>query len=172
MILTELPAGAVLYRAHAPNRASEPTSGAGAAKKGGRFNREGVQALYLSMDAQTALNEYQQTSPFLPPCTICSYTAALRDLVDLRQLKRGEPWDDLWHDWREDWRYQKFEQHIEPPTWVLGDLVRDRGYTGIVFPSQVNKGGVNEGNVCRRGGGAQLFKEVNQASRIAVGKAD
>ncbi|WP_168788706.1 RES family NAD+ phosphorylase [Paraburkholderia aromaticivorans] len=142
MILTDLPKGTMLYRAHAPRWADRPTSGAGAALKGGRFNREGVEALYLSVEELTALREYQQTSPFLPPCTMCSYSAELRDLVDLRQLDRSS-WDELWHDWREDWRYWKFDQHIEPPTWVLGDLVRESGYPGIVFQSQTHDGGTN-----------------------------
>ena len=74
---------------------------------------------------------------------MCSYTAALRDLVDLRKLHHGEPWDELWHDWREDWRHLKFEQHIEPPTWVLGDLVLAHSYTGILFPSQTPGCGTN-----------------------------
>jgi RES domain-containing protein len=74
---------------------------------------------------------------------MCSYTASLRDLVDLRQLHRGAPWDELWHDWREDWRHLKFERHIEPPTWVLADMVLAQGYTGILFPSQAHEGGTN-----------------------------
>lgn len=143
MILVDLPPGTPLFRAHAPQWASRPVSGAGAALRGGRFNREGVEALYLSLDETTALREYQQTSPFLPPCTICSYAATLRGLVDLRQLHRGPPWDDLWHDWREDWRLLKFERHVEPPTWVLADLVLARGCTGILFPSLTHEGGTN-----------------------------
>jgi len=143
MILTHLPAGTTLYRAHTPRWASRPASGAGAAIRGGRFNREGVEALYLSLEELTALREYQQTSPFLPPCTLCSYTATLENLVDLRQLHHGDPWDDLWHDWRENWRHLKFELHIEPPSWVLSDLVRSKGYMGILFPSQTNEGGTN-----------------------------
>lgn len=143
MILEHLPAGTLLYRAHMPEWASSPRSGAGAARKGGRFNREGVEALYLSLDEITALREYQQTSPFLPPCTVCSYTATLVNLVDLRQLHHGDPWDDLWHSWQEDWRHQKFDLHVEPPTWVLGDLMLDAGHTGIIFPSMVNPGGAN-----------------------------
>lgn len=143
MILCDLPPGTTLFRAHVPRWANRPISGAGAAARGGRFNREGVEALYLSLDEVTALREYQQTSPFLPPCTICSYTAALRDLVDLRQLCHGEPWDALWHDWREDWRHLRFELHIEPPTWVLADMVMTRGCSGILFPSQAHEGGTN-----------------------------
>lgn len=114
-----------------------------AARKGGRFNREGVEALYLALDEVTALREYQQTSPFLPPCTVCSYTATLVNLVDRQQLSHGAPWDDLWHSWREDWRHHKFDLHVEPPTWVLGDLVLEAGHTGIIFPSIANPGGAN-----------------------------
>ena len=63
MILHDLPPGTTLFRAHTPQWASRPTSGAGAAAKGGRFNREGIEALYLSLEELTALREYQQTSP-------------------------------------------------------------------------------------------------------------
>lgn len=143
MILVDLPSGTPLFRGHVPQWASHPVSGAGAAVRGGRFNREGIEALYLSLDETTALREYQQTSPFLPPCTICSYAAALHDLVDLRQLHHGAPWDELWHDWREDWRLLRFELHIEPPTWVLADMVLERGHTGILFPSLAHAGGTN-----------------------------
>lgn len=86
LILSDPPPGTRLFRAHTPQWASRLTRGAGAATRGGRFNREGVEALYLSLDEVTALRESQQTSPLLPPCTMCSYTVALRDLVDLRQL--------------------------------------------------------------------------------------
>lgn len=134
MILSDLAPGTTLFRAHIPQWASRPASGAGAAARGGRFNREGAETLYRSLDELTALREYQQTSPFLPPCTKCFYTVALRSLVDLRQLHVGEPWDELWHDWR----HLKFEQHIEPPTWVLAE-----GHTGIIFPSLTHKEGAN-----------------------------
>nr|WP_250889066.1 RES domain-containing protein [Mesorhizobium sp. dw_380] len=43
-----------------PKWALLPTSGAGAAIDGGHFNRPGVEALYLSRSAQTALDEYRQ----------------------------------------------------------------------------------------------------------------
>lgn len=143
MILCDLPPGTTLFRAHTPQWATQPTSGAGAAARGGRFNRAGVEALYLSLDELTALREYQQTSPFLPPCTMCSYTVALRGLVDLRQLHRSQRWEELWHDWREDWRHLLLERRIEPPTWVLADMVRAQGHTGIVFPSLTHTGGTN-----------------------------
>ncbi|MET3524880.1 RES domain-containing protein [Mesorhizobium abyssinicae] len=45
------------HRCLAPKWAFLPTSSAGAAIDGGRFNRPGVEALYLSRSAQTALDE-------------------------------------------------------------------------------------------------------------------
>lgn len=143
MILFDGPLRTTLYRALMLRWAMEPTSGAGAARQGGRFNRPGVEALYLSFTTATALQEYQQTSPFLPPCTLCSYDMQFDGLVDLRQLTDGPPWDDLWQDWRDDWRRSLLELHIEPPTWVLSDLVREAGHRGIVFPSMLVPDGVN-----------------------------
>lgn len=67
MILVDLPPGTPLFRARTPQWAIRPTSGAGAALRGGRFNREGVEALYLSLDEVTALREYPQTSAALHP---------------------------------------------------------------------------------------------------------
>lgn len=142
MILADLPAGTLLFRAHTPRWSAYPTSGKGAAVYGGRFNREGVEALYLSLESATALQEYQQTSPFLPPCTLCSYRARLSRLVDLRQLDHSG-WHELWHDWRDDWRISHYELHIEPPTWVLSDMTQANGCTGIIFPSMVAPGGTN-----------------------------
>jgi len=60
-------AGEVFYRMNSPRWAFTPTSGAGAAKQGGRLNRKGVEALYLCADTATAIAEYQQTSAILPP---------------------------------------------------------------------------------------------------------
>ena len=51
---------AIFYRYLTPKWAFVPLSGAGAASEGGRFNRAGVEALYLSLPPQTALEEYRQ----------------------------------------------------------------------------------------------------------------
>lgn len=63
---------ATLFRVIAPLYAHMPKSGMGAARQGGRFNRPGQEALYLSVDQATALAEYQQDNPWLSPGTICS----------------------------------------------------------------------------------------------------
>lgn len=142
MILTALPQPVVLTRDNTPQWAYAPLSGAGAASHGGRFNRPGLEALYLSMDAQTALAEYQQTSRHLPPGTICTYIATLPALVDLRHLGEGT-WDPLWSDWAIDWRAQLFNLHVDPVTWDMGDLAIEAGSPGIIFPSVAHPGGVN-----------------------------
>lgn len=49
MILTNLNS-TTAYRMHMPKWAVAPTSGAGAASYGGRLNRPGIEALYLSLD--------------------------------------------------------------------------------------------------------------------------
>ncbi|MGE8305819.1 MULTISPECIES: RES family NAD+ phosphorylase [Pseudomonas] len=68
------------YRLHTPKWAIAPMSGAGAATQGGRANRKGLEALYLSLEPATAVAEFQQGSPFLPPGLLVSYSLTL-DLV-------------------------------------------------------------------------------------------
>jgi len=141
-LIADSPGSIDLYRALTPRWAFTPLSGAGAAKAGGRFNRQGLEALYLSLDAATAIAEYQQTSQRLPPLTLCEYRATLPALVDLRRLEEGQ-WDSIWQDWACDWRASLFEHHIEPSTWTMGDMVLDAGYSGIIFPSLAHPGGTN-----------------------------
>ena len=70
------------YRMHLPRWAVAPTSGAGAAKHGGRANRPGVEALYLAMQPATAIDEYKQASTLLPPGTLTSYQVTVTPVVD------------------------------------------------------------------------------------------
>jgi RES domain-containing protein len=66
-----------------------PTSGAGAAAHGGRANRPGVAALYLALEAETAIKEYQQVSTLIPPGTLVSYRVTLAPVIDVRQGYRS-----------------------------------------------------------------------------------
>lgn len=141
MILRPFPLAA-LYRVHSPKWAHLPTSGAGAASQGGRLNRKGVDALYLSLETETALAEYQQTSPLLPPGTIASYQVELSQIVDFSGGYNSN-WDPLWEEFSCDWRRMVFNDKIEPPTWVLSDMVQAAGAKGILFPSMAQPGGSN-----------------------------
>lgn len=139
MILT--PLNAVVFRVHQPKWSFAPTSGAGAGAHGGRANRPGVNALYLSLELETALAEYQQLDALLPPGLMVSYNLSVESLVDFRGGFTRD-WDALWQDFYCDWRRMHFNQGIEPPSWVIGDQVLAAGAKGILFNSAI-AGGTN-----------------------------
>lgn len=142
MILTSLDRVAA-YRMHTPKWASEPTSGAGAANYGGRANRPGVPALYLALDAATAIKEYQQLSRLMPPGTLVNYEISVDQVVDFQFGFSAPQWPLLWEEFTCDWRSLWFDKHIEPPSWVIGDTVIAAGGKGIMFGSEANPGGIN-----------------------------
>lgn len=118
-------------------------SGAGAAKHGGRANRPGVEALYLALDTETAVREYQQVSSLLPPGTLTSYQLTVEPVADFTAGYDASVWPPIWEDFYCDWRELWFNQRIEPPSWIVGDMVIAAGGKGILFPSQARVGGTN-----------------------------
>jgi len=74
----------LVYRAHHPRWSFAPTSGAGAALHGGRFNRPGLECLYTSMTLGTAWLEAQQGFAFkAQPMLVCAYEVDCADVLDL-----------------------------------------------------------------------------------------
>lgn len=129
----------VAYRIHDPKWAYAPTSGTGAGSHGGRVNRPGINALYLSLDIETAIAEYKQVDSLLPPSLIVSYQININPVVDF-STGFTEKWDALWQDFYCDWRKMYFGQGIEPPSWVMGDQVLASGGKGIMFKSVLTDG--------------------------------
>jgi RES domain-containing protein len=72
----------VFHRYHAPEWAGRLVSRAGAAVNGGRFNRPGAKALYLSLDPATALGECQQDASITPPGTLVAYRVDVPGVID------------------------------------------------------------------------------------------
>lgn len=142
MILTVLDR-IVAYRMHTPKWAVAPASGEGAARNGGRANRPGVPALYLSIESETAIKEYQQVSSLLSPGTLISYQVTASPVVDFRRAYDPAHWSPLWEEFFCDWRALWFDQRVEPPSWVLADEVFAAGAKGIVFGSRVSPAGTN-----------------------------
>jgi RES domain-containing protein len=142
MILIEL-GPVTAYRMHTPRWATAPTSGAGAAAHGGRANRPGVSALYLALEPETAVREYQQLSPLMPPGTLVSYAVRLAPVVDFRAGYNPARWHDLWEEFLCDWRELWFNQRVEPPSWVLADDALAVGAKGILFASTLATDGTN-----------------------------
>lgn len=64
-------------------------------------------------------------------------------VVDFSAGYTADVWDPLWADYACNWRQLAFDEGIEPPSWVLGDLALDASAAGILFPSTVHVGGVN-----------------------------
>jgi len=143
MILRELGDGDALYRVIVPRWSHAPTSGAGAARKGGRFNRPGLEALYLSKDAITALEEYRQHELLLPPGTLVTFLVGPLLVVDFSAGFESGRWEPIWADHGCNWRRIAFEERRDPPSWVLGDLAVGAGAAGIAFPSAAHPGGIN-----------------------------
>lgn len=105
------------YRAHNPQWAWEPVSGEGARRRGGRFNRKGVDALYLSLSPLTALKEVQPPKRPLQPIVLCAYAvdaAPVLDCVDERKRKEAGI----------------AEQELTCPNWEM------EMYSGLVSASQ------------------------------------
>jgi RES domain-containing protein len=143
MILKTLGNNEVYYRVITPNYAHQPLSGMGAARQGGRFNRLGQEALYLSGDEATALAEYKQDNPWLPPGTICTFFASGLQVADFSAGFNSEKWLLLWADFALDWRSEWFDKGHEPLTWFMADDIVAAGLDGLLFPSQARQGGVN-----------------------------
>lgn len=131
------------FRFLAPRWARQPLSGAGAARVGGRLNRPGIAALYLSTELETAAAEYRQTEALLRPGVVATYLVSLRRVVDFSRGFELDRWDPAWRELDCDWRELAFVRDIEPPSWLLGDLAAEAGASGIAFPSRIRAGGVN-----------------------------
>jgi RES domain-containing protein len=129
---------ATFYRFHTPRWAKSPLSGEGAARRGGRFNRPGLAALYLSTDVATAQLEYQQDESLMPPGTLVSYRVELKQIVDFSAGFDPAVWDSSWADWDCDWRAVVLGGVGVPPSWELGDQALAAGASGILFPSLRN----------------------------------
>lgn len=129
----------VAYRALTPKWGHAPTSGAGAGQHGGRANRPGVEALYLSLELPTALAEYQQVDSLLPPGLMVTYCLAVDVVVDFRGGFTRR-WPMIWQDFYCDWRALHFNEGIEPPSWVIGDQVLAAGAKGILYASSITAG--------------------------------
>lgn len=130
------------FRLLTPRWAHAPLSGQGAAITGGRLNRPGRGALYLSAELETAWAEYQQTGYLPRPGTVAVYEvrAAVADLGDPAVLAAAEADEEaLRCPWRAMWRLEG----REPPSWGLVDRLIAAGAQGAVYPSAVRPAGRN-----------------------------
>lgn len=138
MIVRPLGPDALFYRALTPRWAYRPESGVGAARVGGRFNRPGIEARYLAATREGALLEYQAESTLLPPATVATYPVTADSVVDFSEGYAAQAWSPIWAEAHCNWKGMAFLENVEPPSWVIGDLVREAGLPGILYRSARN----------------------------------
>jgi RES domain-containing protein len=124
------------YRAHDPRWSWTPLSGEGARIHGGRFNPQGVPALYLALDFATAVIEANQGFPFrlMAPLTLVSYAVDCDDLEDLSDAKVLQDFGATAGDLACAWKLLS-EGRKPVPSWRLVERLRSVGTAGIVVPS-------------------------------------
>lgn len=129
------------WRVLVPKWAFDPLSGAGAARYGGRFNQEGVAALYLSGDVATAVAEYQNLIAARPG-TFCVFAVDVAGVVDGFEPRHRRAWRIAPGDFATDWRAPVVKGDV-PRTHRLARRLRAGGAAGLVYPSRRRAGGKN-----------------------------
>ena len=112
-----------------------PISGEGAAKTGGRFNRKGEPALYLSLDVMTSFGECTQgLTQRLNPLTMCEYDVDCEPVADLRtdgdRAALGVSLADMGCAWLDYQRKGK-----DAPSWLVVDRLKGEGFAALLAPS-------------------------------------
>jgi RES domain-containing protein len=126
------------FRAFTPKWAYAPESGDGAALVGGRFNRPGLKARYLAESSDAALREYQQTSSLLPPATVASFLVSAEPVVDFTGGYLESEWSEIWQEAYCSWRDLAYVQKVDPPSWIIGDIVVASGAAGLLYRSALD----------------------------------
>ena len=133
----------IFIRVLTPRWAHQPLSRAGAAITGGRYNRIGQEALYLSAGVETAWAEYQQIGSIPRPGLVAGYAVEASAIVDTTDEALLPALGTTLADLNCDWRYMLRIEKSEPPTWALADRLIASGSQGLLFRSTVHPSGVN-----------------------------
>ena len=126
------------FRAHDPNWAWTPLSGAGAALRGRRFNWPGLETLYLSLSFSTVFREVSAGFAHrLTPYVLCSYEVDCEDITDLRsdegRAAAGVELGDLACAWAD-----ALIAGREPASWRAVRRLLSDGQAGALVPSFAN----------------------------------
>jgi RES domain-containing protein len=148
------------YRAHDPRWSFRPTSGEGAAIRGGRFNPRGVPALYLGLTIMTAIREVSHGFAHrLDPLVLCSYDVDCEDVIDLcdpgvreRQSVTLEQMSCAWA--------QAIAEGRRPASWSIHDRLAPMGAARIVVPSFAVGAGPDDRNLVLWAWGPDLPHKV------------
>lgn len=138
---------ATCYRAHDPRWSFSPLSGEGAARYGGRYNREGIPALYLSLEITTAIREIAQGFAHkLDPCVLCSYEVDCTPVADLRTDAGRRRHRARLADMACGWFADRLAG-TDPTSWRLADRLQRAGYAGLLTPSFAPRASARDHNL-------------------------
>ncbi len=119
----------------------DPLSGGGAAITGGRWNRRGQPALYLSTDHGTAVAEFHQD--LIRPGTLTPYDVVSEAIVDLTDIAVRSAVAIADTDLSADWKTIVAVDRGTPPGWRHADALIGAGADGALFPSRQVAGATN-----------------------------
>jgi RES domain-containing protein len=121
----------IAYRALNPIWVRDPLSGEGARRFGGRFNAKGTPALYLALDAMTAVREVSQIGQPLQPTVLVSFHVDVENIFDATNNTALAAYDmTLEKLAANDWRL-----HSPAPTQTLAARLIAAGHNGMFAPS-------------------------------------
>ena len=136
-----------VFRAHNPEWAWDPTSGEGARRHGGRFNRIGMAALYTSTRELTAIREASPLGQPMQPLTLCQYEVDCDRIFDSRDpvamAAEGLNYDDLACP---TWALEMLRGRI-PSSQAAADRLIASGYRGIIVGSFARGASADDVNV-------------------------
>ena len=137
----------LVYRAHNPQWTWNPTSGEGARRHGGRFNRIGVPALYTSLSPVTAIRESSLLGRPLQPITLCAYEVDAEPVFDAldpsQREAQGVKTDDTFCL---NWEQDMVAGNI-PASHRLADRLIAAGYAGMRVQSFAPGAGTDDLNL-------------------------
>ena len=121
----------LVYRAHNPQWSWTPTSGEGARRHGGRFNRRGVPALYTSLAPLVAIREAQPFGRPLQPLTLCAYEIDVEPVFDALDQERRRAYGVAASDLVcPTWEAEMLAGTV-PASQALADRLIAAGYAGM-----------------------------------------
>lgn len=124
----------VVYRAHDPRWVWNPTSGEGAKLDGGRFNRIGVSALYLSLTPWGAIREATPLKFPIQPRTLCAYSVDVEPIFDATNAESLKEMGMADVDLKGDWERDLFHGKV-PRSHEFANRVIDAGFAGMLVSS-------------------------------------
>ncbi len=145
-----------LYRAIHPRSDFEPMTGRWSAKRGGRFNRRGREALYTSLSPLTTLKEVARSGR-LQPTLVMAYEADLTGIVDASAsgLDMAALGDDGWLR----------DQGPSPSQALAEDLIA-AGHSGLLVRSFAASAGPREMNLVLWTWSADTLRVIDDERRL------